>query len=121
RDEARQNAHRRRFSGAIRAEKADHFAAADLEAHLVERANGAEPLRERARLDHDVGTHPTSHRVDRPEGRGTRPGATGRPGTRGAEPRHRSGEGISVNGVPSSGTGPSVTRTNSRLAKLFPK
>ena len=59
-DEAGQDAHRRRLAGAVRPEKADHLAAADLEAHLVERAERPESLGQLVRVDHHVGSHPTS-------------------------------------------------------------
>ena len=60
RDEAREDAHRGRLAGAVWAEKADDFAAPNLEVDLVERAERPEALGQVVRVDHHVGGHPAS-------------------------------------------------------------
>ena len=57
RDEAGEDAHRRGFSGAVRAQKADDFPSLHFEIDLVERTERPEALREIVRVDHHVVGH----------------------------------------------------------------
>src|SRR5258705_27316 len=60
RDEAREDAHRRRLARAVRAEEPDDFAPSHFEADAVERAEISEALCQFIRIDHHIGGHPTS-------------------------------------------------------------
>jgi hypothetical protein len=50
--QAEQHPQRRRLSGPVRAEEADHLAGLDREAEPIDREHLAEPLRQAAYLDH---------------------------------------------------------------------
>ena len=61
----RDHADERALAGAVVADDPEHLAAAKLQADVVERGHGAEPLRDSLHLEHD---RPLAHRVASADG-----------------------------------------------------